>query len=817
VRVSLAWLREFVPVELDAAELAERIDARGIKVEGIERPWAGLDGVVVATVLDVRDHPNSEKLCLATVDAGQGPVQVVVGIRNMTRGDLVPWAKPGARVPLLEEPLGTKPLRGEMSNGMLCSPRELAISQEHETGILILPPDLTPGADLKTALGLDDAILDIEVEPNRPDFLSIYGVAREISSILGLPLAEPATDLQRGGQPGGQPGGKEDAERADAAATIEVRAPDGCPYYLAMILRGAARGSTPIRAQARLTAAGMRPVAPIVDATNYAMLELGQPLHAFDLQRLAGPGIVVRRAEAGERVVTLDGVQRELIEEDLVICDLERPVAIAGVMGGETSEVSEATTDVLLEAAFFTRTGVIRTARRLDLHSEASHRFERGTDPEGVERAARRCAALIAGWTGARVLAGATQAGGPPPRRTVSMRASRATGLLGYPVAPADAASVFETLRMRHREDGDVIEVEVPGHRGDIEREVDLIEEVVRIQGYEGVGATIPRSRQPGGLPEGYAFARRIRNALVRAGLREVKPLPFASERDVSLSGDRDAIPLANPLRAEEAWLRTSLLPGLLRTVAGNQRWGSESVSIFEVGVVFRLGDPAEERRQVGLAHWGTAAEGWAGDDRPLDVLDARGSIEALFDDLGIEGQGIDSRRSDGRGTDTWTLGESPGDPFHPGRSARILLGGVPVGVVGELHPRTAAALEIESRVAVAEVELDPVRAAAARAFSVVEVPRFPPVRRDLAFVVPEDVPAGAIHRAIEAAGGPLLDRSSLFDVFRGGTIPEGRKSLAFALEFRAPDRTLTDGEIEPVVAAIVDRSRSEFGAELRA
>ena len=430
MKVSLAWLREFVPVGSGAEELAERIDARGIKVEGIEYPWAGLDGVVVATVLEVRDHPNSDKLCLATVDAGEGPVQVVVGIRNMAPGDLVPWAKPGSRVPALDEPLGERSLRGETSNGMLCSPRELAISQEHETGILILPPDLTPGADLKTALGLDDALIDIEVEPNRPDFLSIYGVARETSSILGLPLSDPDTDVE------------EEPERADAVATVELTAPDGCPYYVARILRGASAGATPIGVQARLTAAGMRPVAPIVDATNYAMLELGQPLHAFDLERLAGPGIVVRRAEAGERLTTLDGIERELIDEDLLICDLEGPVALAGVMGGRSSEVSETTTDVLLESAYFTRTGVIRTARRLDLHSEASHRFERGTDPEGVEQAARRCAGLIARWTGARVLGGAAAAGGPPPRRWVSMRASRATALLGYPVTPSDAVAV---------------------------------------------------------------------------------------------------------------------------------------------------------------------------------------------------------------------------------------------------------------------------------------------------------------------------------------------------------------------------------------
>jgi phenylalanyl-tRNA synthetase beta chain len=790
LKVSVSWLREFVPVELDAETLADRIDSHGIKVEGIERPWDGLDGVVVARVLEVRDHPSSDKLCLATVDDGHGPAQVVVGIRNMAAGDLVPWAQPGSRVPALEEPLGAKPLRGEVSNGMLCSPRELAISYEHETGILLLPDDLPVGADLKSTLGLDDAVLDIEVEPNRPDFLSVYGVARETSSILGLPLAEPETVLE------------EDPELAEEVATVELRASDGCPLYLARVLRGASTGATPLRAQARLTAAGMRPVAPIVDATNYAMLELGQPLHAFDMHRLAGPGIVVRRAEPGERLVTLDGLDRELTDEDLLICDLVKPVAIAGVMGGQTSEVSDSTTDVLLESAYFTRTGIIRTARRLELHSEASHRFERGTDPEGVDRTARRCAALIAGWTGARVLTGAAQAGGPPERRWVSMRAARATALLGYPVTPSDAAAVFDVLRMTHRVESDVVEVEVPGFRVDVEREVDLIEEVVRIQGYERVGATIPRSPEHGGLPEGYAFARRVRNALVRAGLREAKPLPFASEDDLVLMGDRDAIPLANPLRAEEAWLRTRVLPGLLRTLARNQRWGVGSVSIFEVGTVFRPADPVEERRQVGLVMCGAAGEGWTADGRALDVLDARGAVEALLEDLGVGG---------------WTLGESLGEPFHPGRSAHVLLEDRPIGIIGELHPERAASLDVAGRVAVAELELEPLGAAASTTYRFHEVARYPPIRRDLAFVLAEEVPAGAVQSALEAAAGELLDRSLLFDVFRGGAIPEGRRSLAFALEFRAPDRTLTDEEVEPMIDTVIDRLRSELGAELRA
>jgi phenylalanyl-tRNA synthetase beta chain len=382
------------------------------------------------------------------------------------------------------------------------------------------------------------------------------------------------------------------------------------------------------------------------------------------------------------------------------------------------------------------------------------------------------------------------------------MRVSRGTALLGYPVASSDAAAVFDALRMSHREDGDVIEVEIPGYRPDIEREVDLIEEVVRIQGYEGVGATVPRSPELGALPDGYAFARRVRDVLDRAGLREAKPLPFAFADDLALMGEDDAIPLANPLRAEEAWLRTRLLPGLLRTVARNQRWGSGPVSIFEVGTVFGGGEPVEERRHVGFVHCGAAGEGWAAEDRALDVLDARGTLEAVFGDVGAV---------------NWSLGEPLGDPFHPGRSARVFLGDEPVGVLGELHPRTARSLEIDGRVAVAEIALDPLRSAAARTFRLVEVPRFPPVRRDLAFVVPEAVPAGALQAVVDAAGGALLDRSTLFDVFRGGAIPEGSKSLAFALEFRAPDRTLTDEEVEPAVTAIVDRARAEFGAELRA
>ena len=791
MKIVMSWLREFCPVELGADELAELISRQGVKVEGVLRPWAGLEGVVVARVVEVRDHPNSDKLCLARVDDGAGEHQVVVGVRNMVAGDLVPWARPGSRVPVLPDALAARELRGETSNGMLCSPRELNIADVH-TGILILNAEgLAPGADVKAGLGLDDAVLDIEVEPNRPDFLNVLGVAREVAAATGTPLAAPDAIAV-----------EEADEDAAEVATVRLDAPDGCPVYLARVVRGVdATGVSPLKVQARLTASGMRPVSSVVDASNYVMLELGQPLHAFDLDRLAGPGIVVRRASEGEHLQTLDDVDRVLSAEDLLICDAEKPVAIAGVMGGATSEVSAGTTDVLLESAYFTRTGILRTARRLDLHSEASHRFERGTDPEGLARAAARCAGLIAAWAGGTVLRGAAVAGRAPSRHWVSMRPSRASSLLDYPVERADAAAVFDRLAMAHRDTDDAIEVEVPGYRVDVDREVDLIEEVARMQGYDRIGSTFPSARQVGGTPAPYTFRRRVRDVLVRAGLREVWLLSFASAEDLALTGDEDAVAVANPLQADEGFLRTRLYPGLLHAVARNQARGFEAVTIFEVGTVFRTADPVQERQKVAIALCGPAGEGWTADGRPLDVLDAKGALEALMAGVGVG---------------EWSLDAGPQDPFHPGRSAWILVRGERAGVLGELHPRRAESLQIQGRVAVAELELEALMAATQKEFVVREPPRFPPLRRDLAFVVPEDVPAGAVQAALEEAAGELLSSCVLFDVFRGGSLPEGTKSLAFAMDLRAPDRTLTGEETDPVVERIVARIRADFSGELR-
>jgi phenylalanyl-tRNA synthetase beta chain len=803
MKVPVSWLRELCPTELSAEELAELLTSKGAEVEGIERPWAGLDDVLTARVLEVRDHPNSEKLCLARVDAGPavGELEVVVGVRNMVAGDVVPFARPGSRVPALPEPLGRREIRGVTSNGMLCSPKELAISADHGA-ILVLPDDTAVGEDVARLFGLDDAVLDVAVTPNRPDLLSVAGVAREVAAATGAPFAPPSTAIAA-----------EADEKAADLATVEILDLDRCPRYLARVIRGVTVGPSPVRAQARLTAAGMRPLSNVVDATNYVLLELGHPLHPFDLEFLAGSAIVVRRAEEGEHMVTLDDVERELSSEDLVIADRERAVAVAGVMGSAAAEVSPDTRDVLLESAYFERTGVARTSRRLKLSSEASRRFERGADPEAVPRAADRSAALIAEWAGGTVLAGSIDVGGAPERRRVRVRPSRAAVVLGRPVEARDVTESLARIGIPAAEPAEAdgpVEAEIPGFRPDLEREIDLIEEVIRVQGYDRLGETLPPVRQSGGEPASRVFRRRVRDALVRAGLRETTSYSFASQADLDLTGDRDAVGVANPLAADDAHLRTSLLPGMLRAVEVNRRHGVRTVRLFEVGRVFfppgpeaAAGDSAvEECERVALALAGPASGGYPDPARDLDATDAKGAVESLLELLGLD----------------WELGGPPSRRlFHPGRSASVLVDGELVGEVGELHPRVAGLLGLPDRVALAELDVDVLARHAARAFRYADVPRLPPIHRDLAFVLDDDIPAAEVRAAVVDAAAGLATAVTLFDVFAGGGIEPGKRSLAFAVEFRAPDRTLAGEEADRAVEAIRRRLADDFGAELRA
>ena len=794
MRVPLSWLREYCPTSLPGDELAVLLTNHGVEVERVLRPWVELDGVVVAKVLDVRDHPGADRLCVATVEAGAGERQVVVGVRNMAAGDLVPYAPPGATLPGFAGPLERREVRGVPSDGMLCSPKELGISGDHSV-ILVLDDAAGPGGDLKAVLGLDDAVLDIEVNPNRPDLLAVLGVAREVAAITGEDLRPPDTSVSEG------------QDKAADIATVEVLDAERCPRYLARVVRGVRLGQSPVRAQVRLTAAGMRPLASVVDATNYVMLELGQPLHPFDLARLAGPGILVRTADEGERLATLDGVERSFEDEDLLICDMEKPVAVAGVIGGAGSEVSEETSDVLLEAAYFDPLTIARTGRRLGLRTEASIRFERGVDPEGLEPAAARAAALMAGWSGGVVAAGAIDVGDVPPRRKVAVRPSRARLLLGVDLSDTEVREALGKFRLPMvAEEDDLIEVEVPAYRVDLGIEADLIEEVGRISGYERLPSTLPGIKQAGGLTAEQRVRRSIRDVLAAAGLWEVQSLSFAPHEDLELFEDdrRNGVRLANPISEDDGYLRTSLLPGLLRAARRNLAQHRASVRLFEVGTTFVAREAgAEEIERLAVLLTGPASEEWPAERRPMDYLDAKGILEGLLASLGIE---------------EWTLSELTFPPFHPGRCTEVILAGQPpLGEVAEIHPRVAQRFDIPGRVAAIEIRTPPLVAEASGQVVYRDVSRFPPLRRDLAFVVDRGVPAGALRAALVEAAGDLLDRALLFDVYEGDPLPQGKKSLAFAVDFRALDRTLTDAEVDDRVRRIADRLASDFGADLRA
>jgi phenylalanyl-tRNA synthetase beta chain len=797
MKVVLAWLREFCPTDLTAEELAEVLSLKGVHVENVLHPWEGLAGVVVARVLEVRDHPNSEKLCLARVSHGSGELELVVGVRNMKAGDLVPLAPPGARVPALPEPLAARSVRGVVSNGMVCSPRELAISGDH-LRILVLPKDAPVGADLKAYLGLDDAVLDIEIEPNRPDLMSVFGVAREVAAATAVPLEEPDWSVPESG------------EKAEEATSVEVLDLERCPQYVARVIRGVDVGESPLRVQARLTAAGMRPLSSVVDATNYAMLAMGQPLHAFDLDLLAGRGVVVRRAAEDERLLTLDDVDRRLTPDDLVISDHEKAMAIAGIMGSAPAEVGAKTRDVLLESAYFQAKGIIMTSRRLALQTEASLRFGRGADPENTSRGAAMAARLMAEWAGGTVLAGEVRVGDLPDRRWISVRPSRASLVIGYQVTAADAEEAFGRLGIAaRRAEEDLVEVEVPGHRVDLVREVDLIEEIVRVHGYHRLGSTHPAIRKVGGVPPTYALRRRTRAALARAGLREALSLSFASDADLDLTGDRPGVRLANPVSSEEPYLRASLLPGLLRAAGRNAAQGVRGVALFEVGHVFALGHPdvgppapVFEREFAAGVLSGAADAGYPSERRGYGFSDAKGAVESFMEAMAIA---------------SWDLAERASrPPLHPARGASVVVRGERVGMLGELHPRVIERLDLPAGVAVFELDLTALAERVDQPRGFREVPRFPPVRRDLAFLIDESVPVGLIRDGILRAAEGLADQVVLFDVFSGDPLPDGKKSVAFSLDFRAPDRTLTDEEAQDAVRKIVADLASSLGAELR-
>ena len=785
MKVPISWLREFTPVEASAEELATRLPVHGLTVDEVVRPGADIAGVVVARVLEIEEVPGANKVILTRVDAGGGPREVFVGVRNIAPGDLVPYATPGSRLPGGRE-IGRREMFGRMSEGMLCSPKELGISDDH-SGILILESDSKVGQDVRETLSLDDAILDIDVTPNRPDLLSIVGVAREVAALYGLPLTIPEADPS------------EDGPMASELATVTVEDAKGCPRYLARVITGVGVGPSPGWMQRRLLACGMRPISGPVDVTNYVLLERGHPQHAFDLAKLRGRAIVVRKPRKGERsLTTLDGVERTLERDDVLICDAEGPVAIGGIMGGAESEVGEGTSEILLEAAYFDPKRILRTARRLGLRTEASVRFERGADPEAPPAAAARAAALIAEISGGTVARGAIDVY-PKPIKTkpIRLRVARANALLGIKETPDEMASGLASLGCRvESQTRTALRVVPPTFRPDLRIEPDLIEEVARLYSYERIPITLPDSGRVGGLTLEQTLRRLIRRLMLGSGLSEAQTLsmlPPSMPDRLELPADhpwRNTLVLANPLSEEESVLRPSLIPGLLLVASKNLARRNTTVTVFEIGNTFEPSDQElpKESLRVAWLQTGPVPTSWHRPHRDFDFFDAKAVVDRVAEGLGVEGIG------------TVALETSP---MHPGRAARVLLAGAEIGLVAELHPRAARALDLPARVAVGELIVAPL-IAAARTWAPGDLPRFPAVTRDLALLVPASTAAAGVEAVVRSAAGELLEAVDVFDVYPGEEFAQpGKVSLAFSISFRHAERTLTDAEIAEVMAAV--------------
>ena len=785
MRAPLSWLRDFAPIGGEPAELAAALSGLGLVVDAVELVGEGLSDVVVARVLATRPHPRADRVQLVDVDAGEGSDrQVVCGAFNFAAGDLVPLAPAGSRLPGGVE-IGRRKVRGEWSEGMLCSPAELGLSDD-SAGILVLGSDAdhAPGTALVEALGITaDVVFDLDVTPNRPDALSVAGVARDLAAHLGLPYEIPAPPTPGGG--------------AGRAASLVVEAPDLCPVFTTTVLEGVRVGESPTWLARRLTLAGMRPISNLVDVSNYVMLELGQPNHAYDLDRLPGGGLLVRQGRPGEILVTLDRVERGLGPGDCVIADATgEAVGIGGIMGGASSEISPSTATVVLEAAWFSPMAVARTSKRLALRTEASVRFERGVDPEGVERAAARFVELARAVAGDDVLSGPVDRTGElPDRRRVRLRPARVEAILGTTLPAESIRHLITPLGFGCEGDGADLDVEIPSWRPDCEREIDVIEEVARHHGYARIPRTLPSVRRGTGLTAYQRDRRRVLEILVGTGCSEAWTPSFLSPAALSRAGlPPAAVEVDNPLTADERLLRPSLLPGLLGALATNAGVRRPEVALFEVGHVFR--PPAAADAVLPDEHESLAVA--------LGSADAA-AVVRIWRTLG-GGLRLASAEL--------VTGQAEG--LHPTRCARVLVDGRDIGALGEVDPAVVAAHELEGRVGWMEVDVGGLLGAARRPPVHRPVSRYPSSDLDLAFVVAEAKSAVDVEQTLVEAGGDLVESVVLFDVFRGGNVGEGRRSLAFRLRLSALDHTLTDEEIGQLRDRCIGVVEARHGAQLR-
>lgn len=832
MRAPTSWLKEYVEWTGSVDELAELLTMSGTEVEGID--WVGapndpenLSRFVVGRVVTVDKHPGADRLTLCTVDVGEangGIRQIVCGARNFTAGDVVAVSLAGA---VLESGLKLRrsAIRGVESDGMMLSERELGYEEE-SSGIAVLPQDWRVGAPLQDYLPVAEAVLEIELTSNRPDCFSIYGIAREVAAASGATLAPPPT--QGPSLLCGPP--------AQETIAVEVVDPDLCPRYGARVIRNLHVDESPAWLKARLTHAGMRPINNVVDVTNYVMLAWGQPLHAFDADKIGGDKLIARRAKNGEKIVTLDGVERTLDGEMCVIADVAKPLVIAGVFGAVDAEVDARTKAVVLEAANFSGPSILRTEMQTGIRSEASNRFEKGIDPHLVPGGLDFACRLFEELCGGEVAPGVIDVHGElPQRRVVSYRPAKARDLLGYTVPEAEQAAILRRLECGVREvdlaplpEPVAWQVTVPTFRPDLEREVDLIEEIGRVAGYDRAPETLPRHATPGGLTKPQQVRRAVRRCLASCGLDEVityafvapdavAPLGFA-EGDVRLNPVR----LSNPMSVDQSVMRTSLLPGLLGAVRDNIARLNDPPNLFELGRIYLWDEHATPAPPhacepgVMLPHEAEFVAvvlssplqpvSWTASPRPVDFFTLKGVIETLLATLRREGEFA-------------PLGEAVASyPYlHPGKSATVSAAGAQVGALGQIRPDVAAAFGLEDlELYVATLAIDPLASLALPKIPFEDLGAYPPASQDLAVVVSRDVPAAAVVASARKAGGKLTRSVSVFDVYEGDQVPAGKRSLALRIVMRSAERTLTEKDIAGVRARIMAALDREFGAVLR-
>ncbi len=802
MRVPYSWLLEFINPGLSPEELADRFTMSGVEVGAVEPFGQSMPGVVVGRVVSMEAHPGRSNLVLVKIDSGSEIFDIVCGARNMKPGDLVPLAKPGSELPGGRR-IETATIYGALSRGMICSAHELGLELGAEDEILILNGNMALGTEVDRALGFDDMILHLEITPNRADCLSLLGVAYETAALTGAEVKMPPLDLIESGG------------AIDEALSISVTAPDLCSRYTARVVTGVKIGPSPLWMQLRLLKAGIRPISNIVDITNYVMWEFGQPQHAFDLGLVKNSRVIVRRGENKETLVTLDGVERKLDREVLVIADPEKPVGLAGVMGGENTEITSATEEVLIEAAVFDSPNTRRTARRYNLPSEASQRFEKGVNPEAVLWSQDRAAKLMSELAGGTILKGVIdiKSAHPEPAR-IKVDPRRVNRILGLEIPAPEIESIMDRLAFTvEKSDDQCLNVTVPARRADIQIEEDIVEEVARLHGYDKIPITLPE----GALLENRESAsdqvqRLTRDVITAAGFYEcitysfINPAGLDSLRLPDEDWRRHPIPVQNPFSEEQAVMRTTLLPGMLKTVRHNLSYRELDQALFEVGAVFKplrlpLEELPDEQVKLAMAVTGQApAPNWLTPSRDADFFTIKGALETLLNRFQVAGVEYEPR----------TL------PFsHPTRSAVILADGEELGHICQVHPEVAAAWEIDQAVTVAEIDLQMIVSKASLVPRYVPLPRYPAANRDIAIVVTRDIPAEKLKKAIIEAGGEITGEVGLFDLYEGKQIPEGKRSLAFSITFRREEGTLTETEINAAMQKI-EAALSALGAELR-